>query len=157
MGVTGLGTLATTNHLLERGYPCSQVPLPSSLTAGEWSLGTRLPLFPGSTPQLSHSGGVEPGNETTLVPRFHSPALSQWESGAWERDYPCSQVPLPSKQAGNETTHVMHREQVVSLEPRPSSPRFYLAALEKNRGVTDFLQGCEIKSGQGRTEFEASR
>ena len=33
-----------------------------------------------------------------------------------------------------------------SLEPRPSSPRFYLAALEKNRGVS-FLNGCEIKSG----------
>ena len=31
-----------------------------------------------------------------------------------------------------------------SLEPRPSSPRFYLAALETN--CCFFLQGCEINS-----------
>ena len=43
----------------------------------------------------------------------------------------------------------MHGECVCSLKPRPSSPRFYLAALEKNRG-------CEIKSGRGRPGFEAS-
>ena len=86
----------------------------------------------------------------------------------------------------------MHSEpELGSLEPRPSSPRFYLAALEKNWGVPPppppdfsprmrdkiwarkawvrgylvqahsaldspiFLQGCEIKSGQGRPGFEA--
>ena len=36
-----------------------------------------------------------------------------------------------------------------SLEPRPSSPRFYLA------DSPIFLQGCEIKSGRGRPGFEA--
>ena len=40
-----------------------------------------------------------------------------------------------------------------SLEPRPSSPTFYLAAVEKNR---IFLHGCEIKSGRGRPGFEAT-
>ena len=33
---------------------------------------------------------------------------------------------------------------IASLEPRPSSPRFYIH------------HGCEIKSGQGRPEFEAT-
>ena len=33
------------------------------------------------------------------------------------------------------------------LEPRSSSPRFYLAAMEKI--------GCEIKSGRGRPGFAA--
>ena len=44
----------------------------------------------------------------------------------------------------------------LSLEPRPSSPRFYLAALEKNWGVRIiFLQGCERKSGRERPGLEA--
>ena len=35
-------------------------------------------------------------------------------------------------------------------------PRFYLAALEKNREVrVRVLQGCEIKSGRVRPGFEA--
>ena len=42
---------------------------------------------------------------------------------------------------------------VRSLEPRPYTPRFYLAALEKK---SIFLQGCEIKSGRVRPGFEAS-
>ena len=37
---------------------------------------------------------------------------------------------------------------LVASEPRPSSPRFYL-------WTPDFLQGCEIKSGQGRPGLEA--
>ena len=41
-----------------------------------------------------------------------------------------------------------------SLKPRPYTPRFYLAALEKNREVR-LLQGCEIKSGRVRPGFEA--
>ena len=36
-----------------------------------------------------------------------------------------------------------------SLKPRASSPRFYLAALEKS------LQSCEMKSGRGRPGFKA--
>ena len=36
-----------------------------------------------------------------------------------------------------------------NLVPRPSTPRFYLAAVEKNRG-----DSCEIKSGRGRPGYE---
>ena len=53
-----------------------------------------------------------------------------------------------------------------NLVPRPSTPRFYLAAMEKNRGVRPgisyhvrppiFLHSCEIKSGRGRPGYEVS-
>ena len=40
-----------------------------------------------------------------------------------------------------------------SLIPRLPTPRFYLAAVEKN---PIFLHSCEIKSGRGKPGYEAS-
>ena len=45
----------------------------------------------------------------------------------------------------------------ISLEPRPSSPRFYLAAHARPSSPRFYLAAvcCEIKSGRGRPGFEA--
>ena len=41
-----------------------------------------------------------------------------------------------------------------NLVPRPSTSRFYLAAVEKNQGGGGSFHGCEIKSGRRRPEYE---
>ena len=45
-----------------------------------------------------------------------------------------------------------------NLVPRPSTRRFYLAAVEKNRKLEKnspiFLHGCEIKFGRGKPGYE---
>ena len=40
-----------------------------------------------------------------------------------------------------------------NLVPRPSTPRFYLIAVEKN---PIFLHGCKIKPGRGRPGYEVT-
>ena len=44
----------------------------------------------------------------------------------------------------------------VCVEKNRSTPRFYLAAVEKNRSPI-FLHSCKIKSGRGRPGYEVGR
>ena len=49
----------------------------------------------------------------------------------------------------------MELEETSSLVPRLPTPRFYLAAVEKDRFFSIFLHGCEIKSVRGKPVYEA--